>query len=153
MAAKLRVLSGQIPGRKGREPECIGEPGTHPTCPAGSRGPKGPGLKVGVGWGGVVQASCQHSHLFPGATVGKSTSRLLSQGLPSVGRRTAPLSRAPPTPPPHPHPPAPCFPQLRQTTQQGSFVWGHFGLGTQGEGLTEEPLAFGHFGCPIWNTL
>ena len=53
MAAKLRVLSGQIPGRKGREPECIGELGTHPTCPAGSRGPEGPGLKVGVGWGGV----------------------------------------------------------------------------------------------------
>ena len=58
----------------------------------------------GVGWGGVVQASCQHSHLFPGATGGKSTSRLLSQGLPSVKENNSFTASSPDPPPPQPLP-------------------------------------------------
>lgn len=146
MGIKLRVLSGQIPGRKGIKPECIGELGTHPTCRAGSRGPEGPGLKVGVGWVGLSKPPANTAISFPGQQEARALVGFSAKAFPLSGEQLLYTELPLPLTPP-------CFPQLRQTTQQGSFVWGHFGLGTQGEGLTEEPLAFGHFGCPIWNTL
>lgn len=95
--------------------------------PCRVKGPRRARPQGGGGVGGVVQASCQHSHLFPGATGGKSTSRLLSQGLPSVGR-TAPLQRAPPTP----HPPM--LPPTQTNNTTGKLCLGTFWLGDPGRG-------------------
>ena len=59
-----------------------------------------------------------------------------AKAFPSVWSGEQPLYRELPPPPTY-------FPQLRQTTQQDSFVRAHLGLGTQGWGLTEEPPASG----------
>lgn len=85
----------------------------------------------GVGWGGVVQASCQHSHLFPGATGGKSTSRLLSQGLPSVKENNS-FTASSPYPPPHN--PCPMLPPTQTNNTTGKLCLGTFWLGDPGRG-------------------
>lgn len=101
----------------------------HPTCPAGSRGPGGPGLKVGgwgggggVEWGGVFQASCQHRHLRHGQAEARAPIGFSAKAFPLSGAENSPsTASSPPTPPT-------CFPQLKQPNRAALFgnilAWG-----------------------------
>lgn len=122
MAVRLRVLSGQIPGRKGREQNAL-ENLVHIPHALQGQGARAKASKVGVGWGGVVQASCQHSHLFPGPTGGKSTSGFSAKAFPLWENSSF---VTPPTPAPTP---LPRSPQLRQTTT-GKLCLGNIWLRT-----------------------
>lgn len=135
-----------FPRQTGQRRECMVSPlhrvpGTHAlTCSAGSRGPGGPSPKLGggMGWGCAV--------LLP-------TLPSLSLGNGSPGRQSAPQPRpslwgleqllyskgAPRT----------CLPQLKQATQQGSFVLRTFWLGGPGVGSHREaPSLRALFGTP-----
>lgn len=96
------------------------------TCPAGSRGPGGPGLKLGgvMGWG------CPNLlPTLPSLSLGNRRPGCQSapQPRPSLclGLRTAPLLQGAPE-----H----AFPNSYKQHNRTALFWGHFCLGAQGVG-------------------